>query len=133
MKKAAVLLMVYGGLLVINAAIYSWWSSDLSELPRMGVRLVGTALIVWGLWNSAKRAWWVAVLMASVLSVLGVASLAIGLPAGMLVGRPYPLLDITMLAAMVCSLGGTFIILLLPSSRSALQTPSSPPPTHTTP
>lgn len=118
MKKAGVLIGVYEVLLVINAVAYTSWSGNYSELPRTALRLIGVALIIGGLWKSVKWAWWVAVILTGLFSLSGIAGLLVGLQAGLFAQRLHPVFDITILAAMVCTLGGAFVVLLLPSSRN---------------
>lgn len=111
----------YGAILFLNAAFYKWWSGELAEPSRVGIRLIGVCLIAWGLWRRDKWAWWFGLIFSGLFAALGAVGLFFLINQGLLASRPYPVVDITLLALSILALIGTFVCLLLPGSRDVIQ------------
>jgi hypothetical protein len=120
LRVAAVLILSYAFLVLLNGIFYSWWSGDVTELPGMGIRVAGAGLISWGVWTITRWGWWFGVIFCGLLAVLGVVGLAAALASGLLESRPYPLVDLLFLVLSSGALAAAFLCMLLPGSRRAL-------------
>lgn len=116
LRVAAVLLVLYGFVVLIGALLISPEVASLRGLARAVVRFGGMLLIGWGLWRRESWAWWLGVIVSGLLSVLALLADSVVSAAGQsmssLVGPAFWL----SLVLLVVS----FVVLVLPSSRSAL-------------
>lgn len=80
--------------------------------------------MAYGLWTSARWAWWGGVILSGLLTALGVLLLYTGVATGFafLARRPYPAVDVLLFAVSVATLAAAFVLLLLPSGRQAVAT-----------
>lgn len=96
-----------------------------SLLPPLGYA-AATFVIAWGLMRRGRWAWWLAVLLPSLLIAAGlVALIGIAVSARAL-GGPMPYLVgymAVLVPLLVIPLGGVVVLLLLPQSRGAFRRP----------
>ena len=122
LKLAVILLATYGVLILVNAGFYAWWSNDFGEFHRVAIRIVGVILIIFGLIRKATWAWWLAVVGAGGLLVLGGLASMMVLVNDILVDRPYPIIDMAFLFSSLRVLALVFLVLLMPSARKEITT-----------
>ncbi|MGH2454336.1 MAG: hypothetical protein ACRDF5_11365 [bacterium] len=120
LRVSALLILGYAVSLAVNAGMYLSASGDRSELPRLALRLSGSMLLAYGLWNAARWAWWVAVFFTGFLAALGVPGLYVVATTGVLARRPYPAVDLVFFAVSLAALAGAFVTLILPATRQAV-------------
>ena len=116
-RIASILIFCHVALLLVSGWNYYRIEGDLTDAPRMVIRIVGGSLIVWGIWKGFGWAWWVGVIFTGLLSVVGTAGLYIGLLGRVFQTRPTPNLDLGIYIGLIVCLAGAFVLLLLPSSR----------------
>jgi len=122
LRIAAGLVLLYALLLLLNGLFYLYWSGDASEVARMLVRIVGSALVAYGLWIAARWGWWLGIIFTGVLSLFAGVALLGAVAGGMLEGRPYPTVDLLFFILSATALLLAFLLLVLPSSRRAVRT-----------
>jgi len=120
LRTAAVLILIYGILVLLNAGLYARAAGDPTQFPRALVRAGGTILVAVGLWKSTKWGWWVGVVFSGLLGLTGVLGLIAGLQAGVFVGRPNPEMDIAFFTIASLTLLAATLVLLQPSNRRAV-------------
>lgn len=120
-RLGAVLLMVYGVVVLLNAALYTYWSGDPGGFPHAAIRAGGVILVAVGLWKAHCWAWWVAVVLGSALFVVGALGFGIIVSSGVLESRPYPIADYAVFIISIGALLGAELALLLPGSRAAIR------------
>lgn len=120
LKFGMLFIAIYGVLVLLNAGFYAWWSADYSGLPRSVLRVVGVALVIYGLINKANWAWWLAIIGTGSLCILGGMATAILLSNDIFSSRPYGTVDMVFMLLSVGVLALAFITLLLPGSRKEI-------------
>lgn len=121
LRAAAVLFLVYAAALIANAALYTWWSGDRSEWPRLFIRLLGLGAVAWGLWRRERWAWWLGVLVGSAFAAFGVVGLWAAHTSGYFASRPFPAADYGFFGVGIAAVAGAVVLLLLPRSRAAMR------------
>ena len=117
-RAAAVVLAFYGFLVAANAAFYVPWFGVPADLPRLVVRLVGVAIMVYGLWTSLRWARWVALAFSAVFGVSGLFALWAASQTGAFEGRPYPTLDYIVFVVSSLVLLAAATLLVLPARKA---------------
>jgi hypothetical protein len=120
-KLAAALFVLYGVAVVINAVAIQGAAglAGALDLPRAILRLIGTALIGWGLLRRARWAWWLGLGLAVLWLVAGALAVLV-LERGDVYWLPPSDFQLFLAASLVC-LGGTVALLLSPSAREAFR------------
>jgi hypothetical protein len=123
-RWAALALVAYAVVILVSAtvlqAINDWEAAG--EYPRAVIRVLGVALVVWGLLRRARWAWWLGVALPLLWIVSGIAALAMFLSVrtdeadAVLPPAFYPLLSVTMTLLTVA-----LVLLVLPGSRAAFR------------
>jgi hypothetical protein len=119
LRAAAMLFLVYATALLANASLYTSWSGDRSEWPRLLIRLVGLGAVAWGLWRRERWAWWLGVLLGGAFAAFGIVGLWAAHSTGLLDARPYPAADYAFFVVSIVALLSAVVLLLLPRSRAA--------------
>ena len=117
LRIAAALVLLYGCVVLTNGLLYLSWSGGTSELIRMLVRVIGTALVAYGLWSSTRWGWWFGMFFSGILALAGIVGLAALFATDALDNRPYPIVDIVVFVVSIFALCGAFVCLLTGSAR----------------
>jgi hypothetical protein len=124
LRAAAVLLVAYGIVVLVNATVLQMRSDweGVSEYPRAIVRAVGMAVLAWGLLRRLRWFWWLAVGLALFWIVTAMAGVALIRSLG--TAETDPILApgfYWTLALTTALLTAAVVLLLLPSSRAAFR------------
>jgi hypothetical protein len=124
-KLAAVLFLVYGVMVVLNASVMrsaeNWVAAR--DLPGALVRLLGTGLIAWGLLHRARWAWWLGLGLAAFWLAAGALALLV-LERGDLYWLPPSGFQVFLAVSLLC-LGLVLALLLSPSTRTVFRRPAA--------
>ena len=117
---AALLFAVYGIAAVVNAAVMQEWTDvEAGSIPRALLRLAAAGLIAWGLLRRAVWAWWVALGLAILWLVAGLAPVMVMDRGDMHWLQPSG--DQILLAVSLVSLSLAILLLVTPSARAHLR------------
>jgi hypothetical protein len=117
---AALLFVLYGVAAVVNAAAMQNWSGvEAGSIPRAVLRLAAAGLVAWGLLRGAGWSWWMALALAILWLVSGLAPVVV-LERGDMHWLP-PSGDQIFLAVSLVSLSIAILLLLTPSARAHLR------------
>jgi peptidoglycan/LPS O-acetylase OafA/YrhL len=122
-KLAAVLLVVYGAAVVLNATVIQeagGWAAP-RDFPRALIRLLGTGLIAWGLVQRARWAWWLGVILAALWLVAGAAAVLVVERGDVYWLQPSGF-QVFLMVSLLC-LGLALALLLSPSARRVFRRP----------
>jgi peptidoglycan/LPS O-acetylase OafA/YrhL len=123
-KLAAVLFVVYGVAVVLNATVMQaaggWGASR--DFPRAILRLIGTGLIAWGLLRRARWAWWLGLVLAVFWLAAGALAVLV-LERGDVYWLPPSGFQIFLVVSLVC-LGAAVALLISPSARAVFRRPA---------
>jgi hypothetical protein len=124
-KLAAVLLVVYGAAVVLNATVIQeagGWAAP-RDFPRALIRLLGTGLIAWGLVQRARWAWWLGVILAAFWLVAGAAAVLVVERGDVYWLQPSGF-QVFLMVSLLC-LGLALALLLSPSARRVFRRPAA--------
>ena len=112
-RAAAVLVALYGLVLLANAVINAQWLGVPGDWPRLGGRLFAVGVMVYGLWSSLPWARWATFAFSLVFGLGGLIALWAISQVRVLDGRPYPVLDVAVFAVTSLLLLAAATILLM--------------------
>ncbi|HEX5830860.1 MAG TPA: hypothetical protein VFY16_07775 [Gemmatimonadaceae bacterium] len=117
-RIAATLLVAYGVVVVLNAALLqsaAGWA-EWRDFPRALVRLGGMSLVAWGLLRGVRPAWWVAVVLG--LLWFGAGVVTVGLMATGYAPLALPGASLLFVSLSLALLGAAVATLLTPGGRA---------------
>ncbi len=117
---AALLFALSGIAAVVNAAVMQEWTDvEAGSIPRALLRLAAAGLIAWGLFRRAVWAWWVALGLAILWLLAGLAPVMVMDRGDMHWLQPSR--DQIFLAVSLVSLSLAILLLVTPSARAHLR------------
>ncbi|HMP76237.1 MAG TPA: hypothetical protein PKE12_08080 [Kiritimatiellia bacterium] len=92
-----------------------------NQMVHYLVRIFGGLAVARGLFLRRTWAYWTALVGGLLISFSGAMLLLMGLPAGFLQGRPYPIVDLVLILATTFVSGLAAVTLLSPAARAKLE------------